>query len=249
MKAVLRTLLLALFAFGLFAIPCEGQDDSLRTFRNTVRLNLSNPILFSWKFNVIGYERLVKDYQSFSVNIGRTAMPYFKYFTDTLKLYEIQNDIGFNLSFDYRFFLQKENKYKAPRGIYIGPYYSFNYFSRDLTWDLETRNFTGEVITGFDVFANFFGGQLGYQFVFWDRLSIDLVLMGPGWWLFNMKANFDTELSDESEEMLLNQLDEILVEEFPGSDFLVWFNELEFGKKTSFSVTGFRYMLNIGFRF
>ena len=80
---------------------------------------------------------MIKDYQTASINIGRTAFPKFAFLSDTLGLEEFQDDKGFNLSVDYRFYLKKENKNKAPRGAYIGPYYSYNYFSRDLTWDLN----------------------------------------------------------------------------------------------------------------
>lgn len=239
-----------LFAvFGSAMAPCHAQEDTLRDFNNTIRFNLSNPLLFSYKFNVIGYERVIKDYQTASINIGRTGLSEFSFFSDTLELDKSSDDKGFNLSLDYRFYLRKENRNRAPRGVYIGPYYSYNYFSRDMVWNLNTSSFTGEVKSGFDVSAHFVGGQLGYQFVFWKRLAVDLVLMGPGWWHFDLKNHFDTDLSSEDEELILEKLNEMLDAKFPGNDILLVGDGLEVKKNSSNDIAGFRYMINIGFRF
>lgn len=239
-----------LITFVVLSIrPCHGQADSVKTFKNTIRTNLTNPILFSPKFNVIGYERVVKDYQSFSVNIGRTGLGTLVFNSDSLELIDQTNDKGFNFSVDYRFYLQKENKYRAPRGVYIGPYYSYNFFSRDIIWGLNTDNYDGEVTTGMDINAHFIGGQLGYQFVFWDRLSVDMILIGPSLWHFNIKTAFDTSLLPEDETMLLEQLNQLLQEKFPGTDLVFRGEGLEATKNSSILKVGFRYMINIGFRF
>jgi hypothetical protein len=242
--------ILIFFTFlGYAWMPCHGQKDTVRNFKNTIRYNLSNPVLFAYKFNVIGYERVIKDYQTASINIGRTGFPKFAYFSDTLGLEEYQDDKGFNLSLDYRFYLQKENIHKAPRGVYIGPYYSYNYFSREMTWNLNTTSFDGDVKSGFDVNAHFLGFQLGYQFIFWNRLALDMVLMGPGWWHFNMKGHFDSGLTAEEEEMLIDKLNEMLDDKFPGNELLIGGDGFDLSKSSTTDVAGFRYMINLGFRF
>jgi hypothetical protein len=247
--SAIKTFLVLVTSIGLSVQPIHGQEDSVKYFKNTIRYNITNPMLFSAKFNVIGYERVVKDYQTFSINIGRSSFGTLLFNSDSLELIDQTNDKGFNLSVDYRFYLQKENKYRAPRGIYVGPYYSYNFFSRDITWGLNTDNYNGEVITGMGINAHFIGAQLGYQFVFWNRLSLDMILMGPGLWYFNIKTSFDTTLSPEDETMLLEQLNAMLQEKFPGSDFIITGKGLEATKSASTSTMGFRYMINIGFRF
>jgi hypothetical protein len=247
--SVIKTLFLLVTIIGLSAKPCHGQEDSVKDFKNTIRFNLTNPMLFSWKFNVIGYERVIKEYQTASINIGRTALGNFLFNSDSLDLLDQQNDKGFNLSVDYRFYLQKENKYRAPRGVYIGPYYAYNHFSRDMVWNVSTDTYDGEVNVGMDMNAHFIGAQLGYQFVFWNRVTLDMVLMGPGLWHFNIKTTFDTDLLPEDETMLLEQLNEMLQERFPGSDLVIKGEGFEAKKNTSTSTMGFRYMVNIGFRF
>ncbi len=247
-KLFIRVLFTIFLATGLMTKPCHGQTDSVKSYKNTIRYNISNPVLFSWKFNVVGYERVISDYQTVSVNIGRTALNAFILSNDSIDLIDQYNDKGFNFSVDYRFYLQKENKYRAPRGVYIGPYYSYNQFARDLTWDLNTENFDGEVNAGFNIHAHFVGAQLGYQFVLWDRIALDMILLGPGLWFWKMDSSFDTSLGPEDETMLLEKLNGMLEERFPGSS-LVLGEGFEAKKITTSYTMGIRYMLNIGFRF
>lgn len=247
-KSAIKPTIALIIVATLSVLTCHAQADSVKYFKNTVRYNITNPMFFSWKFNVVGYERVIKDYQTVSVNIGRTALNEFILSNDSIDLIDQYNDRGFNFSVDYRFYLQKENKYRAPRGIYIGPYYSYNQFSRDLTWDLSTENFNGEVNAAFNIRAHFIGAQLGYQFVFWERVSLDMILMGPGLWYWNLNSSFDTTLLTEDETMLLEQLNEMLQEKFPGSSLVVG-EGFEAQKTTSSYTMGFRYMINLGFRF
>lgn len=228
----------------------QGQDDSVKSFKNTVKFNITNPMLFGWKYNVFGYERVIKEHQTATVTIGRVAFPRFgNNYADSIGITDEMNDKGFNFSVDYRFYLRKENKYSAPRGVYIGPYYAYNHFSRELSWDLNTTNFQGQVISTVNLNANFIGAQLGYQFILWDRLSIDMILMGPGRWFFNMKSEFSTSLSAEDEELLLETLNEKIQEKFPGSNIVFKGEGFSAKKNVSTSTTGLRYLINIGFRF
>lgn len=244
-----RIYLLVIILIFSVSAGLHGQKDSVKYFKNTIRYNISNPMLFGWKFNVIGYERVIKDYQTASISFGRTAFPPFEYTSDSLGLTNNYHDKGFNVSVDYRFYLQKENRHKAPRGVYIGPYFAYNNFSRESSWVMNTENFAGDFNTSLNINAALIGLQLGYQFVFWDRLTLDLVLMGPGWWHLSMKSEFDTDLSDEDEALVLERLNALLEEKFPGTDFVFTGQGFEAKTNTSTDVMGLRYLINIGFRF
>jgi hypothetical protein len=250
-ETLLRNIIVLIAVLVLLTSYTYGQSDTAKHFKNTIRYNISNPMLFGWKYNVFGYERVIKEHQTASITFGRIAFPRLAEmdFIDSIGIQEQQNDKGLNFSLDYRFYLKNENKHGAPRGVYIGPYYSFNRFSRDLLWDINTSNFTGSVNTNIKLTGNFIGAQLGYQFILWDRLSIDMILMGPGKWFFNMKTTFDTSLSDEDETLLLEKLNEKFKEKFPGSNFVFTGGGFEAKKSANTSATGFRYMINIGFRF
>jgi hypothetical protein len=49
--------------------------------------------------------------------------------------------------------------------------------------------------------------------------------------------------------MLLEQLNEMLQEKFPGSDFVIKGGDFEAKRNSTTATVGFRYMINIGFRF
>ncbi len=150
---------------------------------------------------------------------------------------------------DYRFYLGSVNRYNGPRGVYIGPYYSYNSFSRENTWTLNTDSFQGSVLTDLSFNINTVGIQLGYQFIFWDRMALDLILIGPGVGFYGAKVKLDTDLSAEDEALFFDKLNEYLADKIPGYDKVI--SEGELSKNGSFDVTslGFRYMIHLGYKF
>jgi hypothetical protein len=240
----------ALLLFFSISLPGFGQKDSSKVFKNTIRFNLTNPMLFGSDFALIGYERVIKKHQTASISIGKIGFGSFVGSNfDSLYVSSQENSKGFNISVDYRFYLKKENKYSAPRGVYLGPYYAFNHFSRDLMWDLTEMGYTDQISTSVNLTANLVGVQMGYQFVLWNRVSIDMILMGPGAWFFNLKTDFNTTLSAEDEALLLEKLNGLIQDKFPGSDLVIQGGGFEAKRNTSTGTMGFRYMVNLGFRF
>jgi hypothetical protein len=253
-KQSIKSFFVSLFVLsavmGLHPLPCSGQKDSVKTLKNTISINITNPMIFGEKYNTIGYERVIKDYQTISGSIGRFGFPKIIDFdTDSIGIKNEYHDKGFHFSLDYRFYLKNENKHPAPRGVYLGPYYALNYFRRGINWDINTATFIGMVTTDINLTANLVGVQLGYQFIVWKRLSIDMVLMGPGMWFFKMKTDFGTSMEPDEEAMLLEQLNEMLKERFPGTDLVIQGADFEAKQVTSSKSIGLRYMVNLGFRF
>jgi hypothetical protein len=234
-------------------IYCSGQvslDTSHHGYKNNIRINITNPMLFGDKYTVVGYERKIKEYQTASVNIGRFALPKWKSFNNvSLGMSTDYSDKGFTLAFDYRFYLQNENKHKAPRGVYIGPYYSFNYLDRKNHWEMDNSAYQGTVNTEMSFTANLVGFQLGYQFVLWERLSLDMILFGPGVWFYNMNIELDTDLSPEGIEQLYERINNALTEKLPGHEVLV--PQSSYEKKGSYSTKsgGYRLIAHLGFLF
>src|SRR5690349_5987071 len=129
---LLQYSLLLLFTVNI----CSAQKDStkqVRQYKNVIRYNLSGALIFGVdRYVVFGYERVIKPNQTISVNVGGVKLPkLISINTDSFSLQKDNKSNGFNVSVDYRFYLGKENKYPAPRGAYIGPYYSYNTFTRD----------------------------------------------------------------------------------------------------------------------
>ena len=247
-KAILLLLILAAFQQTIVAQENKEQGNG---YRNTVHFNITNPILFGSRSLVFGYERVVNKRQSFSINFGSTGFPSMNIInTDSVKATKTGEQNGFNVSADYRFYLSKENKYPAPHGVYIGPYYSFNSFGRKNIWAVTTSSGSiQEVESDLELKVHTFGFELGYQFIFWDRVTLDMVLIGPGIAGYNLNASLGSNLSQADKEKLFAALNDALAEKFPGYGLVI--DEGEFKSKGVDNTTsfGYRYMMQIGFRF
>ena len=223
-----------------------------KELKNTIRLNVTNPLIFGSGAIIIGYERMLKNNQSFSVNVGRTSYPKLLSSTVSspdLVLGKDYKDKGLNLSVDYRFYLMTQNKYAAPRGIYIGPYYSYNYFNRVNDWTLNADGSPENVKTDMTININTIGFELGYQFVFWRKLSIDMILFGPGVASYRIKAKLSTTLTPDQEQKFFDALNTFLESKWPGYDKVIDAGEFKRNGSASTNDFGYRYMVLIGYRF
>lgn len=251
MKSIRHIIPLLAFLFLYGSEAFAQTEPTSRERKNTVRINVSNPLIFGSRSIVFGYERLLKKNQSFSVNFGTQGLPDFAegLQTDSIRLLGNSGSSGFHISGDYRFYLSKENKYPAPRGVYIGPYYSFNRFARTNTWRMNTSSFTGDVSTDLGLNVHTIGFELGYQFLFGEKFSLDLVLLGPGVGFYNLKAGINTTLSPAQQEEFFKRINDFLAGKIPGYNLVV--DGDGFAKNGSFRSAGlgYRYMINFGFRF
>jgi hypothetical protein len=251
MKSIRHIIPLLAFLFLYGSAAFAQSEPTSRERKNTVRINVSNPLIFGSRSIVFGYERLLKKNQSFSVNFGTQGLPDFAegLQTDSIRLLGNSGSSGFHISGDYRFYLSKENKYPAPRGVYIGPYYSFNRFARNNTWRMNTSSFTGDVSTDLSLNVHTVGFELGYQFLFGEKFSLDLVLLGPGVGFYNMRAGINTTLNPQQQAEFFQRINDYLAGKIPGYNLVV--KEGDFAKNGSFRSAGlgYRYMINFGFRF
>jgi hypothetical protein len=246
----MRKIILFVIVISGFQQTVSAQDTT-KHLKNTILFNVTNPIIFGSSF-ILGYERVLNHRHSFSVNIGTTSFPGSdRRDTDSLKLNDVDNKSGANISADFRFYLSKENKYAAPRGVYIGPYYSYNNFKREHSWILKSTNGGAplEVKSELTLNVHTIGFEMGYQFVFWDRLALNMILFGPGISAYNLKASLGSNLSQADRQKLLDAINDALTEKFPGYGGVI--DDGEFQAKGSANSTnlGYRYMVQIGFRF
>jgi len=252
-KIICITLILTTGMLLAFLQPANAQKkDSTHTLKNTIHFNLTNPMIFGDGSIIFGYERVLNKRRSFTINIGSTAFPSLDIIdADSIKAHSIRDNVGFHISVDYRFYLAKENKFVAPRGIYLAPYYSFNNFKNNRSWSVKSTSGgpLQEVNSELRLNIHTLGAELGYQFVFWDRLSVDMILLGPGIAAYSLRASFGTNLSEADKQKLLEKINEALAEKFPGYSRVI--DDTEFkttGVKNTTSF-GYRYLVQIGFRF
>jgi len=218
--------------------------------KNTILINATNPVLISDRFVTMAYERVLPNNQTFSIALGSFSIPKFvNGIGDSLGVESDVKERGLHISADYRFYLKKENQHGAPRGVYIGPYYAYNHMNREVTWMLDGKNFNGDINTDMKLSVHTLGFELGYQFVFWDRLAVDMILFGPGFGSYNWDTKLNTTLSPDQESEFFEKLNQYLEENVPGYDYVI--EPGEFAKNGSFKTweLGYRYTIRVGFRF
>lgn len=259
-QGIFRRVLLAFTVTSLFALQAKAQEPSLIVaseskdmpkYKNVVRYNLSGALLFGFdRYIIVGYERVIKPRQSASINFGKASLPnYVTINTDSFNLSSDKSNTGFNVSIDYRFYLARENRYKPPCGLYIGPYYAFTQFKRNSSWAWNNSGGTSSVETDMKMGIHTIGFELGYQFVLWKRMTLDLCMVGPGVGFYNVEANFNTNLNEARREELLDALNQLLVQKVPGMNYV--FSDKHFEADGTMNTTGFgfRYLVQIGFLF
>lgn len=249
--------------FSLIILPViltsgliKAQDSSqAKIGKNIVRFNLTNPVIFGEQNLLLGYERVINHRMSASVNGGQASLrkPTLSVFnfsdSSRIQLSKDYKDFGFTLTFDYRFYLQKENKFQAPRGVYIGPYFSYMHFERENNWSMNSPNFSGNLRTNLNLNTQMIGVEMGYQFLLWKRVALDFILIGPGVTFYQIKTSINTELNEDDSNDLFQALRDALAGRIPGYSTLL--ENLEFNQSgsTNTSSLGFRYVIHLGYIF
>lgn len=246
--------LVLLFMIMLLSVNLVFSQDSIpvkKDRKNGVKINITNPMFFGSNNYILGYERTVGKHQSFSLNVGTFSLSQIVNInTDSVE--EIKKDTksrGVSFSGDYRFYLVKENKYNAPHGIYIGPYFASNSFTRNFTMQANTAAFTGQMDADLLFRVTTIGFQLGYQFIFRDRVTLDMVLFGPGISHYKLKTELNTSLDAEQEQEIFQKINDKLSEIIPGYDRVIQPGTFEKTGTKNTTGLGYRYVVMLGFRF
>jgi hypothetical protein len=95
------------------------------------------------------------------------------------------------------------------------------------------------------------GFDLGYQFVFWKRLTIDLMVFGPSLRYSYGKGEIsgDLDLDEDQIEAIDDEMAAKLIERFPLLSQIFSDESLSFNGSRSTFDTGFRYTIQVGFHF
>jgi hypothetical protein len=244
-----------LFAFLFFGVSifCNAQkNDSIQDRHNIIKLNLVSSALFTNSV-VFSYERMIKTRPNHSWGVmgGAMRFPTVADFGSSIHVKDETKKTGFVVGGEYRLYLKKENKFPAPHGVYIGPYVNYYFFrnDRNLTYTPKDSQTTTSALLKTDINVLNIGAQLGYQFVFKNRWTVDMVIFGPSIAYYGMKLNLDGDFDLTEEEILQDEILAALTEKFPLIKDLLTEKDVKLqGKNTTWSA-GFRYQLNVGYRF
>lgn len=219
--------------------------------RNVIRINPTPMLLWGDVRNLtIGYERLIGKQQSVGLQAGLLLLP--RLFSDTianLVALSSRSKSGVNLGVNYRYYPGSRNRRPAPDGVYLGTYLSFYGYNFGNDFNiLHTAADQAGHLSGRLRCLNV-GMELGYQFIFWKRFTVDLLLFGPSLSYYEGKLTISGNLDPDEIRILDEELVEKLMERFPYLKTLFDRKELEFtGSKATMSF-GFRYSIQLGFHF
>jgi len=222
----------------------------LKPRKNIVRWNIT-PMILSYKNLTLGYERVLTSNKSISLNTGILLLPdiHDYQFGDFTTL-STKNRLGYSATIDFRYYLSKRNGMAIPNGIYIGPYFGFYHYGFDSKLLIKDGN---DYNTEIDVLVNLnmlnLGFELGYQFVFWNRLTLDLILIGPSVSYYKTSAQILGNLSIDKESETYGYLEKQIFDKYPWIETFI--NSGTINSKTDRGVmgVGFRYVIQVGFHF
>ena len=237
------TLILAL----CYPLAGLAQSDTLALRRNTIKIDFTSRWLYREAY-VLSYERVLSPKRTLGIIAGYQNLPEARSLGTGIQVTTDTRASGFKFGLEYRFYLAKENKFAAPRGVYIGPYLSFNNFhnEREITVDNAGTPEYATFRSNLNVLN--IGVQLGYQFVFNDRWTIDLSFLGPAVSRYNATLELTGTYTFDPDD-ISNEIFQDLVDRFPGLGDLLGGSQLASGGHFAAWAAGFRYQFLVGYRF
>src|SRR5690606_3374608 len=215
--------------------------------KNALKLDLTATL---WYSNAIGlsYERMVGANQSFAVSAGFQEFPRTSRLGQNIEVKDDRSRNGYKFGGEYRFYLKKENKHPAPRGLYIGPYFTRHSFDNERVISVDNNGVIEEAtLTSRFRIVNV-GFQVGYQFIFKNRWALDLVFVGPSFshykYELGLGGNYTFDKEDIQNEIILD-----LIDRFPMLDEVISEKEATRSGRLDTWSYGYRYQIQFRYRF
>lgn len=250
---------LLIASWNLQAFSQEGTHDTSKSnlppqpyHRNVVKFNPTPMLLFSNIKNItFSYERLLNDNHSVALQVG--FLEFKGILRDTVaKIIDFKgnyNQPGLNIAADYRYYPGLRNRRPTPDGVYIGGYVSYCGFKLNNDFDILNTSVdkSGEINAKLNVIN--LGLNFGYQFIFWERLSLDLLVFGPSVNYTLCKGEITGDLDQEEIDAIDDELVQRILDRYPILGEVFSDENLSFSKNRTKFGTGFRYSISIGFHF
>ena len=215
--------------------------------KNIIKLDVTSNFWYSNAFG-ISYERLTRPNQSFAISVGYQQFPRTSSLGQNIAVKDDRTRNGYKFGGEYRFYLKKENKYPAPRGLYIGPYFMNHSFTNERVLQVDNDGTPEEAILNSKFTILNLGFQVGYQFVFNNRWTIDLVFVGPSFshyrYTLELGGDYTFDPEDIQNEIILDLLDR-----FPLLDEAISEQEATRSGRLDTWAYGYRYQIQIGYHF
>lgn len=219
--------------------------------RNVVKINPTPMLIWSNIRNLtISYERLITKNQSLSLQVGYLTLP--RLLGDTiLSLVAVKSfeRYGINLAFDYRYYPSSRNRRPAPDGLYVGSYISYYGYNFKNKMDILLTTGSDEASLKGKLEMLNLGIDLGYQFIFWKRFSLDLLLFGPSLTWYRTKLEFTGNLDPSQIEGIDQETLKDLIAQFPILGYIFKNHDVSYSSYNITTAFSFRYSVQLGFHF
>jgi len=219
--------------------------------KNVIKFNPTPMLIWGEVRNItLSYERLITKNKSVSLQAGYLVYPTLLNGTVANLIHIEKGDkYGLNLALDYRYYPSSRNRRPAPDGLYLGPFLSVYSFRFSNTFDIlhSTVDQGGELEGRFNIVN--LGLMMGYQFIFWKRFTLDMLLFGPSVSNYSGKLTISGNLDPDQIQNIDQEMVDKLLAKYPFLQTLFSNEKLEFtGNRTTLAV-GLRFSVQVGFHF
>lgn len=217
--------------------------------KNVIKFN-PTPMMWNVYNLTFSYERYLWKNQTACITIGYLAMP--RLFPDNIgNILAITSRLkyGINLCLEYRFYLGKRNARPTPDGVYIAPFASYYGYRFKNGFDLINAPADSAGTIKGSYYAINAGIELGYQFVFWKRLTLDLVLIGPAVSYYGGRTQITGNINEAEMQETYQEIYQKLQSQFPAMSNLFVSHDFQNNGQLKMFAVGFRYLVQVGFHF
>jgi hypothetical protein len=243
-------ILFSIIILFFLSLSVQAQTGDTTKRRNIIKLDMTSYALYRNAL-MFSYERVTnkRPNQTWAVTGGIQQFPtLIGTLLDSVNISREASASGIKLGGEYRFYLQKENKYNAPRGVYIGPYTTFHRYSNSRSLEVNNNGLLEYADFKTDLRILNIGVQLGYQFVINNRWTIDMVFVGPSISNYSLKSKLEGNYTFDPDN-ITNKVILALIDKYPAFEQLINENEFTSRGRTSKWGLGYRYQFQVGYHF
>lgn len=229
----------------MLCVPVHSQAATDTTHKNTIKINT---VAIAMNNVSLLYERQLNTHWSLSAGAG------YRWGGDIPKVFGLGNVIvssstrglqGYSFTPEVRYYFNYCECGGGQTGFYAGLYGRYTKFYGDLTFNF----WNGSEFLDVGGIGNLrelgVGIQLGYQFVFAKRFSVDIMFAGPRKSFNKLTLSLDSRYLEELATVIEEEINKRL--EWLGKDPITIDPQPE--TEVNFSFTNFRYGIAIGYRF
>ena len=223
----------------------RAQDSIVPDYKNIVKVNTA-ALLFS---NVsLLYERKLNEHWTVLAGTGYRwggSVPKVLGLGDVIVSSETNGITGFSITPELRYYFNFCECGGSPSGLYAGLYGRFTKYYGSLTFNVWNGSEYYDALVTSNLRELGGGLQLGYQFIFKQRFTVDFMFAGPRLSTYKLKA----DLESDDLEALVSAIEEGINERRAaiGMDPISIDPSAEL--ETNFGFKNFRYAIGIGFLF